>query len=351
MNDGVHKNIVDILFNSISNDNLATQEERSLVKRLIGLQGISKIKTSDIHTLKSAFKNASSDDPYSISPTYYAVTGRRGLWLSKHIKGENEKTACLFCLHPNIKNTVVIFPPFGCNPSDAVISLINEIGDIGINFQIGRIAKQSNITKEMSEYFSGRATASKENILDWAFPVHTINATKLIERKGKKYGRIRQVMNKFDGIDTSVREIDFFNDSSLIKKLSSNWDGNTDHYNQYDITLNMYFETLANIACKEPQISLNGIIISIDGVDRGFSIWEPALTESKTANLFASQVTSFDMTNLSTYLTIKSVEYALNYGDEYMCLGGSENIGMDRYKRGFIPDISEELITIKIEPA
>ncbi len=344
------RDIASFLFDNISNDNLATEEERFLAENLKAISSISKIKTSDIPTLKHAFQNASSGDAYSISPTYYALTGRRGLWLSKYTNEDGEKTVCIFCLHPNIKNTIVIFPPFGNEPSAAINSLISEIGNIGINFQIGRVNKKSNIMEEINDRINFTTKIKRENVLDWTFPVHTIDCSDLMERKGKKYARIRQVMNKFNGMNPSIRKVDFINDLPLIKSLSTQWEGNTSHYDNYDVDSNKYFETLADVAYKEPRLGLDGIIISINGVDRGFSIWESAPNKGGIANLFASQVVDFDMTNLSTYLTVKSAEYALNNGAKHMCLGGSENEGMDRYKRGFIPDQSEELVTFEIVP-
>lgn len=343
------KKIAFILSTNIGNDNFASEQEKSLVKRIDSLPNSEKINVSDLKTLKSAFSAAAADDPYSVSPTYYALTGRRGLWLYKDEAENSDTTALLFCLHPNTQNTIMIFPPFGESPIESAMNLINDINGNGIKFQIGRIIKDSNLEKTISNKYSTQTERVVEDVLDWTFPVHTINCEALTKREGKEYSRIRQTMNKFNRSETEIRDIDFKNDLPIIEKLASSWEKNTDHYDDYDITFTEYFKNLVEIANNEPNLGLKGIIVSIDGKDKGFSIWEPALNEGNTANLFASQVSDFKMTNLATYLTVKSAEQILEDGAQYICLGGSENEGMDRYKRGFIPDKSIELTTIQIQ--
>ncbi len=351
MNSSTQRKIAEILFSNISNDNLATKKERSLVKKIWDVHDISKVSISDTQELKLAFKKASLDDAYLISPTYYMLTGRRGLWLYKHATRNNdEKTACLFCLHPNIKDTVIIFPPFGCNTPAAISRLIDKVSIEGINFQIGRIAKESGMVCELNKFLNGRIVEKNEDVLDWAFPVHTIDCNKLLAQKGGKYKRIRQVMKKFNATSPTIREINFTDDFSSIKKMSEDWEKSNQHYDKYNVDFNKYFETLIDVAVRAPSIGLKGIIISIDGIDSGFSIWEHALNKEKIANLFASQVSNFELDSLSAYLTVKSVEHAFLGGAKYMCLGGSENYGMDRYKRGFVPEQSKDLITVEITP-
>lgn len=350
MNNGtLGKKIALILSSNVGNDNLASELEKKTVKRINSLESVEEVKASDLATLKSAFSAASSNDPYSVSPTYYALTGRRGLWVYKDEKSETETTALLFCLHPNKQDTIIIFPPFGEEPLTATKNLINNISQSGLKFQIGRVPRDSELEKIGHDAYNLNAQVKTEDVLDWTFPVHTINCEDLVSRKGKQYGRIRQTMNKFERAGAEIRDVDFQKDLPVIEKLASSWEGNTNHYENYDLTFTEYFRNLVEIANSEPGLGLQGIIVSIDGEDKGFAIWEPALNEGNTANLFASQVSDFKMTNLATYLTVKSAEKILEDGTQYICLGGSENEGMDRYKKGFIPEKSEELETIEVE--
>lgn len=349
INHGTSKDIAFILFSNIGNDNLASAKERKLVKRINSLDSTETVSISSLNTLKSAFSAAASDDPYSLSPTYYALTGRRGLWLYKEQDEEDNKTAFLFCLHPNLQETIMVFPPFGHAPIKAIKNLFDALSDMDINFQIGRIAKDSFVSPQDNPKHSYKATETAERVLDWTYPVHTIDCHALLGHKGKEYSRIRQTINKFSNTTAMTRDINFKTDFPVIDSLAKAWEKNTHHYDNYDVTFTKYFQHLVELANSEPSLGLKGLIISIDGQDKGFSIWEPPLNQGKTANLFASQVSDFEITNLATYLTIESARKMVEGGAHYMCLGGSENEGMDRYKRGFIPARSTELATIEME--
>ena len=337
-----------VLFNNVGNDNLASEKERRLVKRLSTLENVADVKVSDLNTLQSAFSMAASDDPYYISPTYYALTGRRGLYLYKSEDENGKPTTFLFCLHPNIQNTILAFPPFGHDPAKAIRSFINELKGIDIGFQLGRVPANSGLCNTLIDDGDISFSRKTEDILDWAYPLHTINCDDLIEHKGKDYSRIRQVMNKFKRSSALTRDIDFKKDHPLIDRLSKHWENNTTHYEDYDIKYTEYFQQLVNIANTESSLNLKGLIVSIDGVDKGFSIWEPPLQMGGTANLFASQITDFEISNLTTYLTVKSAERIQREGTGHMCLGGSEKKGMDIYKKGFIPEKSLEMQTLEL---
>ena len=356
-----------------SNDN-ATPEEEQLVERLDNIPRIKRIQSGDIPVLKTAFDNASTSidkDPYLVSPTYHALTGRRGLWL---YSDEETSTAVVFCLHPNLKNTVVIYPGFGEGPNRAIVNLIDKIqaaedpGESlnikGIKFQIGRVRPESSLHDIAEGRHLIHAETVEEQVLDWRFPVHTVKCRDLVERKGKDYGRIRQAMNKFERAGAEVREIDFKSrdDQKTISKISRAWEDKTAHYDRYDLTLVPYFNTLVKMAQTQAELGLRGLFVVLNGKPRGFSIWEPGHNSTKAANLFASQIgrenadtdaknnaDEVSITNLGTFLHVKIAEQLLEDGTDYVCLGGSENETMDDYKRGFRPKYSTPLQTVAIE--
>ncbi|MBK6896006.1 MAG: DUF2156 domain-containing protein [Alphaproteobacteria bacterium] len=349
MNDALKgRDIAQILYRNVGNDNLATDSERAFVRRLNKLDEVAKVGIWDLTSLKHAFAVAASNDPYYLSPTYYAVTGRRGLWLFNDEGEDNHYTSFFFCLHPNLKDTVVVFPPFGDHPVEAVAEFLHKIRESKMNIRIGRVPQGSPLEKIEIQYPQLQARTATETVLDWTFPVHTVDCEALVDREGKDYGRIRQAMNKFKRSSALTREMDFSRDIPALEKLARQWESNTRHYDAYDLRTN-YFNYLARLAIDQKALNLRGMVVSIDGVDKGFSIWEPESNGGDTANLFASQVTDFDMTNLATYLTVVSAEKMLEEGTHFMCLGGSETAGMDRYKRGFNPSVSTQLNTIEIK--
>lgn len=348
MNDALKsRDIARILYQSVGNDNLATDKEREFARTVNGLDNVTKIGISDLTSMKMAFSLAASTDPYAHSPAYYALTGRRGLWMNKMAGEGQEFTTFFFCLHPNLKDTVVIFPPFGDQPMDAIAKFLQDARETGMSFRIGRTPRDWPLEEIQTRYPQIRASRTTESVLDWTYPVHTINCADLIKREGKDYARIRQTMNKFLRSSAMTRELDFNRDVGALQSLAQEWEAKTNHYDTYDLRTN-YFNYLAKLAVDQQDLHLRGLIVSVNGQDKGFSIWEPESNGGRTANLFASQVSDFDMTNLATYLTVVSAEKMMEEGAEFMCLGGSETTGMDRYKRGFVPAMSTPLDTIEL---
>jgi hypothetical protein len=324
--------------------------EDILIEEINKFSDIDEIKFNNFELLPLALRSTKSNDPYVISPTYHALTGRRGLWLYKDIDAQGKQTFCLFCLHPNLLNAIIIYPAFGNNETQIVSTLISKLGTLNANLQIGRVQEQSPLLSIAEKTKRALLSVEEEKVLDWLYPAHTIDCTSLVERKGKDYGRIRQTMNKFNKrCDTEIRLIDFKKDYATIRSICDVWEDNSTHYDNYDITETDYFERLFNLANKFPYLGLKGLIVSVDGIDKGFSIWELSQSTNKIANLFASQISDTNLTNLMTYLTVESAKYMLEDGAKYMCLGGSENAGMDRYKRGFIPAYSTALKTLRVK--
>ncbi len=58
--------------------------------------------------LKEFIAKVSKDDPYVTSVTYYAMTGRKGLWI--YFDGD-AGYFLISCIHPNKENTLLLFPP------------------------------------------------------------------------------------------------------------------------------------------------------------------------------------------------------------------------------------------------
>ncbi len=334
-----------------STASFVTSKEEAFFHAMRNLPYIRKLSFDDLKTeLKAAFLDPTTEDPYSLSPTYYGLTGRRGLWLHKCAEGD---TTMVFCLHPNKDDTVLIFPPFGANPGKMLIGFLENIAHLGMKMQIGRVYEREGKTNLLDFACAARgitATKVTEDTLDWTFPVHTISTDALKSRAGKHYERLRRTYNIFTKREkATVEPIDFRKDQALLEVLSGEWEAhNSKYFEGYEKKIPPdYFLKLIEIA-QRPDLGLLGLKVIFGGVVHGFSIWEPPYNQSRAANLFASQVSDRKITNLGTFLIIKTAESILGQGGKFMCLGGSETPGMDEYKRGFQPHKSKQLETIQI---
>ena len=347
----------------VVNDNLRTDVEKGLYKVVRRMDEVERITPQKLPKLADAFRNAYWDeqpsDPYYLSPTYYAVTGRRSLW---RYNGQN--AGFFFCLHPNQENTLLIFPPDGKRTRETLRSFINKIKDTGMLVQLARVNESNSkfATTFGTEANPFHLVKVPENTLDWAYPVRTASITGMLEREGPAYRKLRQAVNRYEGDGehadkVEVRSVDFKKsfDVNKMGALAHLWEMVTEHYDDYSIPSD-YFNYMITLA-SEGMLDLNGAIANVNGKDVAFSIWERPIYDGGTANLFASQlcVTNGDTSpatqHVLKYLITESGKIAAEQdGAQSMCLGGSETEGMDRFKRlfGVIPEKSPELDTYQV---
>jgi hypothetical protein len=329
-----------------SNDNTSSFAEAQFSQRMAASHSVWAIPPEyGLKKLAAAFQYATSEDsrdPYYLSPAYYALTGRRGLWRY----AINDSSALLVCLHPNKINTVLLFPPLGNSLDNLIDRFLQDFQDInGIEYRLSRVTDDQ---RHLFERIKGEWI--REEILDWRFPVHVISCKDLLEMRGKEYRIIRGSNNKFNPISV-VDEIEFNSEKSIARasRIARSWEESTRHYTRYDVDVD-YFSSLFNIGASG-ALPIKGKIVSIDGRDVGLSVWENPVSSNGTANLFATQVADGDsrLNNLSTFLVLSSVRQMHADGVKFACPGGSETEGMDSFKRKFVPAWSVNLHTCILE--
>ncbi len=310
-----------------------SRKEIAFSQKIAETPNVQKIELQNLALLKTILQRGTFEDPYAASPAYYGLTGRRGLWVYAR-----ENTVILFCLHPNVQNKVLVFPPFGAKPEKELNRFLELVSPLDMKLHLSRFS--AGYTAPPDKAFREQ----KEKTLDWKYPVHTISCHDLMQRKGKAYQVIRQSMNKFSRRNTQIRTIDFQQDACLLRTMAEKWEHSRQtYYNDYEVPCD-YFSHLIEL-CQHAGLELTGTILYLDGEPMGFCIWEMPVPGRNCANIFASQIKNDEHTNLCTYLVVKSCEKMRNSDIDNACLGGSETEGLDRYKRKFIPHSSLQLKT------
>src|SRR5690606_20692638 len=107
---------------SPASDSLAFPENT----RLLSEEQIIRITPDNMAMLSHYLQHHVSEDPYLLSPAYYAMTGRHGLWLYR-----GNTSRIIFCRHPNVKNKHLIFPVIRLGEDDGMKDLSNFLRDYG----------------------------------------------------------------------------------------------------------------------------------------------------------------------------------------------------------------------------
>ena len=105
---------------------------------------------------------------------------------------------------------------------------------------------------------------------------------------------------------------------------------------------NCFFHYLYRLT-KSEQTGVRFFMFTLEGTPVAFSVVEcPGV-----ANLLASQVLP-GYPHLADCVLYETASFLVDEGCPYFCLGGSENEGMDRFKRKFSPIVSYPLRSINL---
>ena len=278
-------------------------------------------------------------DPFVRSPGYYAITGRKGLWLYG-----DQDTAMVIARHPNKKDTILLFPPFGRDPAGLVRSALKDHSLPAGEKQLSRVgADDAHLAMRLQ--VPGDRTLEREDTLDWAYPVHSVSAQQIIERKGGAFNNLRSHVNQAFRAGYTAHPIDPVRHADAIKEVVTAWanDGRKKEF-QFDDLTGPTETALSLMADK--ALPLHGLLVFDQDKPVGFWIWDESDKPSGTA---ASLVRiSIGDRGAAEFAAVKMAEQLQARGFETMCLGGSETESLDHFKRKLCPVQSVELKTMHL---
>lgn len=280
--------------------------------------------------LQNILSNTHSPDYMAQSAAYYAITGRKGLFLYG-----DDKTAMLLAFHPNKDNVLLLFPPFGQHPTSLLKQLLAESFLPDCELQLARIPLDDHLFCQRLQTL-GIKEFDHEDVLDWFFPVHVVSTQDVVQRQGKDFNNLRGHVNKAfraglrsEVIDLSLHEKD------LLNTLDT-WTKSVD---KPGFTINdLKGPTIKAIELiKADALSINGIIIygkSNDPV--GFWIWDEALKDKSMA-LSLVRVSTGKKMGAAEFAGLKVCEILSAAQIEKFCFGGSEIKSLDDFRKKFNP--------------
>lgn len=279
-------------------------------------------------------------DPFSRSAAYYAMTGRRGLWLYG-----NGDTAMLIARHPNREGRVLLFPPLGRAPT-ALIE--NALADPRLPQGMMELARIGPDDAWLAAGFAGRGAARREAVLDWAWPVHIVSPEKVIAREGKPFVSFRGHINRAIRDGLTGEPIELPRDRADIVSTVNAWadEKQNESFTHDDLTS----PTLAVLdLMEEGQLDIHGTITrDRNGQPTGFWLWE------KVDNIAISLArVALRRPGNAEVGILRTCEQAVAAGIAEVCTGGSESVQLDAFKRKMQPvrSIHLETLTLRSSPA
>ncbi len=284
------------------------------------LTNIIPLLDSDLSELQKLLNTHTSKDNYLHSASYFAMTGRNGLYMIK-----KEDSTIVLCKHPNLDNTFLIYPIIG-EPNELLLqTTMVTLQKMGANVQFARFEEPPFQQLEQSD-----VVAVKEVTLDWMYPIHTLDTTLVTEHKGGGFQHFRQKHNKLKNTNVTAINLDSKNHRGDIISILTKWAPN-EKQDVYLRLLDMF-----------DYAPLKGRVVYVDGNPVGFSIFEKTGIKTGIANAFA-HIGLHGVIGASQHVMLDMCQVLQCDGFSKVCIGGSETDGLERFKRKLCPVESLQL--------
>lgn len=302
--------------------------------RLLSTEPVVSITPENITALKIYLQNYKAEDPYLRSAAYYATTGRYGLWIYR-----GKSSLIIFCRHPNVPDKNLIFPPVPyAGQEETYDDLLHFLGNYAAivgPYQFFRFSPQQAIelaktlNQEMDAYCF---RIEPEMVLDTAFPSHIISTQDMLHPDSPE---LRYFRRRVKRIDRAAIETITFDDPRALpiaQDVFAAWDIDSSDYASYLVHYN------------RQTLDTSGFCLRFNGKPCAVALWDV------TDNIANALVTISDtqIPGISAFLYQKMAELLIEQDISYMCLGGSEEEGLDFFKRKLNPVKSIELVSIQV---
>jgi hypothetical protein len=313
--------------------------------RLENLEGVLRVGELNLGWFCQYVDQQCCEDSFRVSPSYYLLTGRCGLWIIS-----NGGCTIPICWHPNKPGTILVFPALENNCVSGVCGLLLMLPRPPNMLQLGRATNTfaDELVLEFRNkppFFIEALTAGLEETLDWGFPVHIVSTEKAVSRIGKSMRTIRNQMNRAERWGPVVRPLDkTLIDDAIV--LTGHWaqkkTGEDAERRQLIAPHERLFAMIGSA-----HLRLNASAYFIRNEFAGYAIWEMPFSMGGTANLLASICTD-QYAGLSTFIVCQVCKELMDCGVPLLNIGGSENQSLDYFKRHFRPQKSVELCTLVV---
>jgi hypothetical protein len=187
---------------------------------------------------------------------------------------------------------------------------------------------------------------TEEKVLDWAYPVYTLSTHNVAARTGRPYEQLRQRLHKIDRFLLRVETIVLERDEEKLLRLVTDWTSKFSDTSYTPTDLMGPTQALFRIWQAYPD-KFSGQIVSLGGQVMSYCVWEKPIRPEWPANQLLTAA-SHDIKGASEWQMVLMCEELSSKNVGLVNIGGSEDHGLDRYKRKFSPIQALRVGSLKI---
>ena len=272
------------------------------------------------------------NDTFLTSPLYYLLVGRKGVKIY-----HNADSAVVVCVHPLVKDRLMIFPELGKEDYELTVSVLEMLLPPRNGVQLARFAERE--IQLVEERICARPQSSvvgvqvfEETVEDWRFPIRILCTQKVSAMKGRRFQNIR---NKLRAVDSEIEAVPL-DQKSTIRSIRANlklWERNMISKRKNVPGMSDVYEELIRIL-KDDASFVDGLLFRKRTRPVGVAIWDRPY--ANTSNLLAN-LTDISIPGLAEFQVVSVCRQLNQRGVLYLNRGGSETAGLDRFKAKFDP--------------
>jgi len=298
-----------------------------------------EITQENLYLLNRIVNLRSRQDTYTNSASYFAMTGRKGLWLYG-----DEKTAMVIARHPNDPEQLLFFPPIGLDPVGLIQAARFDPEIPAGKIRLARVAPEdSQLSSRLQVNHIG--TEKDEDVLDWRYPVHILGTEDVSEHKGSKFRDFRKNINK--ALARGLRSEHISMKHHVLKAI-----GICKQWSERRVSQSFFLEDLLEPTKKalelleQKAMAMDGLVIYEGSAPISYIIWEETNPVLGMANSISGM--SIKQKGTDEFAMLEMCKELSKKGYKRVCIGGSESEGLDAFKRKMCPVQSIPLYSLRI---
>lgn len=291
-------------------------------------------KTKDV--LAGSFQVA-VDDTALICPAYYLMTGRK-----KCSYRAGFGAVQIIAAHPNLDNTILVFPELGHGNGLLTVSTLQELAASGARVMLARTTKEQ--VQDINSILMDVGKLSpiyhielvKENVMDWAYPVQIVSTEKVTTKTGTAFRNFRSDLRKIEGQVTS--EVVGSKQTKLdIKTIQHQWAAVQYQNNKAEPNQDLisFYEHMNKVFESHPK-ELQGLVFYQNAQPVAYNVWA-LTTDRQHAVGIANPQTNY-APGLSAFVMYATCQFLRDNGVETLNIGGSETENQHFFKKNrYVP--------------